>query len=231
MRKARRKPTGSHLRTSPVLEIETERYGTQILSLYLRPLKSWSMIEIPKTFTLQPVGRLTGRVDAKNLEAVRGHVLRLTTHDWSKVDALISMGSALVKIAADGTFEVPALAEGQLQLRSSFEGTPNRVDSSFKLLPAIKAGESAQVTIPLRLGVTITGLVREKGTNRPIPGLVVLIGSRQRDDPGSDRRRRALPMPGSARAGVSHSRTPQRVFPARSEAKWAGERAERHRRA
>ena len=124
------------------LEIETERYGTQILSLHLRPLKSWSMIEIPKTFSLQPVGRLTGRVDAKNLQAVRGHVLRFTTYDRkSKEDALISMGSALVKIAADGTFEVPALAEGQLQLRSSLEGTPNRVDSSFKQLPTIKAGE------------------------------------------------------------------------------------------
>ena len=32
------------------------------------------------------------------------------------------------------------------------------------------------MTIPLRPGVTVSGLVRESGTERPIPGLVVLIG-------------------------------------------------------
>ena len=161
------------------LMIETERYGTQFLTLlYYTAQPSWSKLEIRETFTMQPVGRLTGRIEVKNLDAVRGHLLRLTTYDRkSKEDTWIAMGSARVKIAADGTFEVPAIAQGQLQLRSSFEDTPYRVDSSFKQLPTIKAGAEAQVTIPLRLGVTITGLVREKGTGRPIPGLVVLVGN------------------------------------------------------
>lgn len=160
------------------LKIGTANYGTQtILLLEHLARQAGAKMEMPKTITLRPVGRLSGRVTAKNLAEVRGLVLALVTRAGtdSAKDSVMVAGSAEVTIDAEGKFDVPAVAEGAPQISLPVRTSPYRIDSSLKPLPKIKAGEGASIEVPLRIGVEVSGIVRERGTNKPIAHLPVLF--------------------------------------------------------
>ncbi len=88
-------------------------------------------------------------------------------------------GSATVTCDAQGRFEIPAIAAGVLTLELQFDparSLPLRGEAPKRLIA--KAGHATEVTIPLRETVKLRGLVREKGSNRPVPGVKVVLNGR-----------------------------------------------------
>ena len=125
---------------------------------------------------LAPVGRIAGRLRAPDGEPIRGVTVRATVA--GRRPCRFGAGR-LGGVACDeqGRFEIPAIAAGMLTLDLEFdagEGTSParrgaRGDSSSR------AGRTTEVTIPLRETLSVRGLVREKGTDRPIAGVKVVL--------------------------------------------------------
>src|SRR5262249_23837742 len=88
--------------------------------------------------------------------------------------SLYHFGSAEVMTDSEGRFDAPALAAGRLTVRVDLPPDAGVVaqepsDRTLKL----QAGERTEVQIPLQPGVRIGGVVRERGTGKPLPGVLV----------------------------------------------------------
>jgi hypothetical protein len=130
--------------------------------------------------TLAPVGCIKGRLVAP--EGDTQGLVGVTIRVRSRVGGFDGSGrssEALVSCDPSGQFEVPALAAGIVTFDLIFDrdkGVPLRGELTQRLV--LRVGSKAEVMIPLRPSVRVSGIVREKGSGRPIAGVKLLINGR-----------------------------------------------------
>lgn len=187
---------------SPLVTLSTADLGIQ--QIQLQP-KSDTAI------TLRPVGRVLGRVVADDPAAVSGIAITLGTQFEGK-DA---SGSASTRTDEEGRFVVPALAEGSMvfMVRAARGSLSRPVQES---LTPIAANRENRLEIHLKRAIRLRGTVRERGTNRPIPGAGVLVGSQyQMHVTYSDAEGRFedYVLPGTIGIGIYPWMSPRPFFP------------------
>ncbi len=155
------------------VRIEAPGFGTQIIRT------PHSQVPIADSrvnaVTLAPVGRITGRLVAPGNELVPGVTIHATTQGGGYAGSG-TVGLADVACDAQGRFEIAAIAEGTLTLRLEFDpehGTLLRGETPKRLVVA--TGKTTELAVPLRRTLKVQGLVREKGTKRPIAGVKVAL--------------------------------------------------------
>ncbi|HEV3021806.1 MAG TPA: M56 family metallopeptidase, partial [Pirellulales bacterium] len=135
----------------------------------------------PGTITLAAVGSLSGRLVSDDSAAVRRVTFTVTSIPPYDPETYVpgnmhTSGIAQVTTDDDGRFDVPRLAQGGLVF--SFPTT--HADRSRARVPPnrslrIAGGEQTQVEIPFVRAVRAGGVVRERGTKKPIAGAVVMV--------------------------------------------------------
>ena len=129
---------------------------------------------------LAPAGQIKGRLVAP--EGDTRSMVGVTIRVRSRIggfDGSGRLGEALVACDPSGRFEVPAIAAGMLTFDLNFDrdkALPLRGELSEHHV--LKAGSIADVMIPVRPSVRVSGLVREKGSGRPIAGVKLIINGR-----------------------------------------------------
>ena len=184
------------------MTINTAILGTQVVQL--QPNRD-------KPITLRAAGRVTGRVVADDPAAVKGLDVRLGTQFESKDTA----GMASTRTDAKGRFVVAAMAEGTMSFMvSGTPGSPYRAGEE-SLRPII-AGQENHLEIRLTRAVRARGVVRERGTNKPIPRVGVVVGGQyQIEVAWSDAQGRfeEYVLPGKIGLGVYPWLSPRPFFP------------------
>ncbi len=119
-----------------------------------------------RTLRLMPVGRVEGRIQAGDPQAVRGLTVRGRTVPDPAADVV---GFASVVTDDQGRFTIPAIAAGTLVL--SFE---HRWDLPWRGSPAsrpqVQPGTTTEVSIPLQRAALVKGVIQEDPSGRPIAG-------------------------------------------------------------
>ncbi|MBX6314252.1 MAG: carboxypeptidase regulatory-like domain-containing protein [Isosphaeraceae bacterium] len=152
-----------------LIRVAAEPFGLQ----QLRPPRPNA--EGIRTLRLAPVGRVAGRLTAADPQAVRGVTVRLRSFVDPSADLTGVGGVAEVSTDDDGRFTVPALAAGMLAVALDLHwDLPFR--GRFTAQPPVQPGETTEVEIPLQRATLLTGVVREQGSGRPLPGVVVCLG-------------------------------------------------------
>ena len=113
----------------------------------------------------------------------------------------------------DGRFAVPAMAVGEIHLVIE----PPRELPVLPDLPrpfAVIAGRENLVEIPLRKPATITGVIRERGTGRPVQGIELSFhrfpgGKTVKGETDAQGRYTFTTLPGTA--GSTRARVPRRT--------------------
>lgn len=151
------------------LEIVAQGFGIQTVSFR-------TDAEGKGTISLRPVGRLTVRVVADDPAAVRGVVVRATTFSLDSGDSGVGIG---------GRFEGTTDQEGRIVVSELAEGTSGlsvRVPADGQFLfvdrpnsRKVVAGRSREAEVRLERGVKVFGVVREKGSGRPIAGAMLSL--------------------------------------------------------
>ena len=143
-----------------------------------------------------------GRVTADDVAAVRNLTLSFTTflEEGRDMTKLIPRGQALIVTDGQGRFRIPALATGRLQF--STQGPEDWMYRTPRTeTHEVRAGERAEIVIPLKKLIHVRGLVREKGTGKPVADVrLVFVSSQLSENPplvktGSDGRYQALALP------------------------------------
>ncbi len=158
------------------LALAAEGFGEQIVSHEAFTPEGAAPPPFPARVALLPVGRLTGRLVSKAPADARGFTLHITTSEERQENYLRRSGDADVTPGADGTFEVRALAAGAADVQA----LPPTGSAARARLPAdrsvqVKPGAKTDVEIPVETAVRVSGVVRERGTNRPLAGVRVRI--------------------------------------------------------
>jgi hypothetical protein len=124
----------------------------------------------PKRVRLRQVASLEGRLQAEDPAMARGWQVLAYTYagDRSSADPQTT-GFAKGTTDAEGRFAFPAIAPGNLRLVVKPPGDLLVIADVPDSL-AVTAGRPNSVAVPLRKTVTITGVVRERATGRPVPG-------------------------------------------------------------
>ena len=140
--------------------------GSQQFGFGLRDVESGT-----KVINLLPVGRLKGRIAGESPELIRNQ--RLSVVIWNRRSSP-PPATALFTLTTDaeGRFEIPEIPEGELTI-----GAPMKPQSPWylKSSPGLKveAGKTVDVVVPFRRGVRVHGVVRERGSGRPIANVGV----------------------------------------------------------
>ncbi len=122
------------------LRAKSERFGVQ----YGRfPIKG-------RAFDLAEVGRIRGRLQADDPDAVQGRLVRVMSMSSRDDNAYSKTGSEIVRSDQEGKFEIPAFVRGDLFVtlvdrRSDRDYHEFRLGSSGKVLP----GRTLDIVIPL----------------------------------------------------------------------------------
>jgi Carboxypeptidase regulatory-like domain len=130
----------------------------------------------PKRVWLRPAASLKGQLVADDPKMVKGWRVTAYTRsgDPSSRDPETT-GYATGTTGDDGRFSFPAIAPGGLQLELKPPGDlPVLADLPHSL--AVIEGRKNSLVIPLRKTATITGVVRERGTGRSVPGVEMTFG-------------------------------------------------------
>jgi protocatechuate 3,4-dioxygenase beta subunit len=170
---------GVTLDESAGLQVVSDAFGAQFSSVYLHQFKG-SIADLQKTVTLLPVGRVSGRVHTGDGAAARGVSVTVSSREAQSSNQAANIfrnGQAVVTTDETGRFEVPALAAGSLEILV----TMPRNSTLRARVPAgrsmqVKPGAVTQLDIPVEPAVRVKGVVRERGTGKPIAGLTVLLG-------------------------------------------------------
>ncbi len=150
----------------------------------------------PKEVRLLPVVTFRGRlvpIEA-DPQLARGWRVRAWTHtvvDPRGRTEMAGYGSSRTDDA--GRFTIPEIAPGSLQLSLIPPDEASDLLPELKSNYTIQAGRENAVEVPLRRPSTITGLVRERGTEEPVAGAEVSltqIGGRNHDYATTDERGR-----------------------------------------
>ena len=123
-----------------------------------------------KILTLLPAGRLRGQLTGA-AEAIRGR--RLSVVIWNpKRGPAPATALSYVTTDAEGRFEVPEIAEGPVRISSEPDITSPWYIQQVNNMNVV-AGRTTDLKVPLGKAVRISGLVRERGTGKPIEGVGV----------------------------------------------------------
>ncbi len=133
----------------------------------------------PKHVRLRGVSALEGRLQADDPALLRGWRVLAWTYSgdrWS--DHPQTTGFARGTTDAEGRFAFPTIATGRLELRLE---PPRKlpVMADVHDLPDLTARGDNSLVVPLRRTVTVTGLVRERGTGRPVPDAEMYLSPMQ----------------------------------------------------
>ncbi len=159
-----------------------------------------------RTLRLMPVGRVVGRIQAGDPQAVRRLAVRVWTDPGPAANLPGAGGSASVVTDDQGRFTIPAIAPGTLVV--SFE---HRWDLPWRgqWRPGgskVQPGATTEVTIPLARAGLVKGVVQEAPSGRPIAGVGVSVAINP-DFPlartDANGRFAAFVMPGVVRANAA----------------------------
>jgi 5-hydroxyisourate hydrolase-like protein (transthyretin family) len=123
---------------------------------------------------LAPVGRLIGQFVAPDHKPIPGVTVRAETQSGG-FEGSGRSGRAEVACNPAGRFEIPAIVAGTLTLELRFDP---RTSPRLRAEPfdgVVAAGTTSELAIPLRPAVRISGSVREKGTTRPVSGVLIAL--------------------------------------------------------
>ena len=131
-----------------------------------------------RSFDFRNAIPVVGRVIADDPAAVRGLPVYLSTlgEDYQDLTRHLPEGEAWIVTDDQGRFRVPALATGiffaSVQVpEESLYRAPSIRDRDFK------ASSRIEIEIPLKRMIHVRGVVREKGTGKPIEGVGVSFSS------------------------------------------------------
>ena len=128
------------------------------------------------TIRLQPVGRVEGRIRTSRPEWVAGITVFVTTSSGSvRFPGFGGFeGSASAVTRPDGTFLIPAVAAGQLEIVTPLDNAlPARTRIPENL--EVRAGQSTLAEIRLEQAVRVRGVVRVRETGEPVAGASIAI--------------------------------------------------------
>jgi RNA polymerase sigma factor (sigma-70 family) len=150
------------------IRVTAEGYGQQEFYFGNRDLNP-----DPKIVQLRPVGRLKGRLTG-DPQAIRRCPLSVTGFN-APGDPVQFSYSRAVTTDDDGRFEVPAMAVGPVGVR-----TVDRCEFPWfahceKGLVDVKAAQTTEVVLSLKRSVLVHGVVRERGTQKPVAGVRMAV--------------------------------------------------------
>jgi hypothetical protein len=147
------------------VRVESPRFGTQ------RGSPSRPDAGGTRTLTLEPAGRVAGRLVGDDGRPVTGLVVRATSYPEG-LDLGGMVGMAEVASDDQGRFDILALAAGRLVLTLGFRpGEPPAFRGQPPVHRVVEEGRTTNVEVALRHAVLVQGVVRERGTGAPIPGV------------------------------------------------------------
>jgi RNA polymerase sigma factor (sigma-70 family) len=168
------------------VQVTTGSFGSQQLRLNDRATEP-----ARREVRLRPSGRIEGRIVADHPEWARGLRVYASTTDPSQLRAGMNFkaeGLAIVHTGPDGSFVIPAIAAGTLEIGTHVDaGLPVR--PRFPLNLDVRSGQTTRADILLEQAVRVAGLIRVKGTSDPVAGASISIGygaPRQSDTVVSD---------------------------------------------
>jgi hypothetical protein len=124
-----------------------------------------------KVVNLMPVGKVEGRIVGEP-ETVRGMALLVASWNTrSNPPPPPALGAFFVTTDDEGRFVLPEVPVGDLSVSGGKEGDRLLVSSPAGL--KIEAGETTRVELKPTPGVRVHGVVREKGSGKPIPGVKI----------------------------------------------------------
>ena len=127
----------------------------------------------PKSVALLPVGRVKGRALAADAAETRG--LPLIVASFHPKQPSPAAGLFQLCTSAEGRFEIDEVPEGRLSVAlAPRPGSP--WFAQMENQPQVVVGKTAEVTLKLVRGVRVRGVVRERGTAKPIAGVGVSLG-------------------------------------------------------
>ena len=162
------------------VRVEAAGFGTQLIEIpdsrfRIPDSRTRRALDETVIVALAPAGRVAGRLVAPRSEPIRGVTIRATTQVGGYRGSGRS-GTSQVPCDAQGRFEIPAIAAGSLALELEFDlaqGTTLRGEAPQKRI--VTAGQTTEVSIPLRPTLAVHGLYREKGTGRSISGIKLVL--------------------------------------------------------
>ena len=141
------------------------RFGSQVAS--------WdeSVTARHRVIRLRSTGRVRGRIESDQPDAVGGRKIRITTTAGDR-----TVGRVEVTSDATGRFQVDEVAAGLVEVR--VEPNPAEPLVARRIEPqALGAGGEIAASIPLERGIRIVGTVRDRDDQRPIADAWVGIWS------------------------------------------------------
>ncbi len=158
------------------VHVDSAEFGSQYVMQFVwrgqRQVAGW-----PGTITLQPVGRVRGRLSGP-AGPVANREVTVGSHGKS-TEELFHGGSAKTHTDAEGRFEVAHLAAGTLQVQvKSDPKAPEWVIDSDKL-GELKPGGTAELNVSIKPAVRVTGVVLNAQTKKPVPDVYVYAWSGQ----------------------------------------------------
>jgi hypothetical protein len=192
-----------------VSEVEVEADGLGIQPRFFSP-----PLAGPRRLTLRRAGSLEGRFVCEDGRPLRDWKVSATTtaSDDERGGWSVRVGrTRSVALAADGSFRFQAIAAGALDLWVSWPDGPDpEVLPAWPQRLSVEAGRPNRVEIPVRLAATVEGVIRERGTGAPVPGVLLYLfrpgessGARGKTDAQGRFRFRSLP--GKARIMISEA--------------------------
>jgi len=154
------------------VEITSPRHGRQEFHNDVESPGGW-------TVRLAPVGRVSGQVMAGRPEAVRGLIVLATTRaevSRDEENPIYVEGSAQATTDAQGRFEIPAVAAGELSLEFELPPRPSHLPEPLQSV-RLEAGTTRTFEVTLKPAVRVRGIVREKATGEPLPDVSIRVES------------------------------------------------------
>jgi Carboxypeptidase regulatory-like domain len=151
------------------VKISTGALGIQRMRL---TDKAWEPAQ--RTIRLRATARVEGRVVADQPDRARGLKIYMSTAASADLGRGPIEGGAEVVTGDDGTFSVPAIATGSLDLGLTISPTlPVRPKLPESIV--VRPGKVTRVEIPLKSAVKVRGIIRVKGPARPVPGASIHV--------------------------------------------------------
>jgi hypothetical protein len=146
------------------LRVTSDRFGIQTVQLNPRNRSP------EHTIHLKEVGRLEGRLIANDAGDVKGVRLNISSASDNRI------GSAAVISDEQGKFVVPEIASGQIQVYAHLSDGTSRVQPRLPKSFRLRAGETAELEIPVQRMVPVRGSVETEDTHAPVVGANVTVG-------------------------------------------------------
>lgn len=174
--------SGMELADIAAIKIETTDYGTQITQIMSLPASNdQPPPTLPETITLAPVGTLSARLTGD--DAVGRHVSEIIIQSFPPFEGrtpmtIFTSGRAKLTPDAQGRIQVLPIVAGTLSfVITPVKDSPLRAKLPPETARQVKAGMRTELEIPLVRAVRASGVVRERGSQRPIAGVHVAVGN------------------------------------------------------